>query len=221
MTGLRRLDSQYDAFLFASLCETDGMPLSVLTVLVRQDVDPWQEAEHLTQLSREQAINSLASKIWKSNSERWSPSEASILADRLIDLLPSHGNPLSNSPWTEDSRMTLWLVAWMIFMSIGVTGHRMQGSTQSADTPTEGVSVAAQETTASRSPRGIGTARGMTRFAAHDEVRDDAAIRESLGSEAFDPPRRRSGRGQSWICRSIGSRATAPPIPGTEAGARR
>ena len=93
MIELSRLQSQYDAFLFASLCEDDEMTLSVLSVLARQDVDPWDEAVRLTQLSREQAINSLASKIWKLNSERWSPSEASVLAVRLIELLPSHSRP--------------------------------------------------------------------------------------------------------------------------------
>ena len=90
MTELSRLQSQYDAFLFASLGDTDKMTPSVLSVLEREDVDPWQEAARLAALSPEQAINSLASKIWKSNSERWSPSEASILALRLIELLPSH-----------------------------------------------------------------------------------------------------------------------------------
>ena len=98
MTELSRPESQYDAFLFASVCETNEMTLSVLSVLARQDVDPWQEAARLAQLSRDQAISSLASKIWKSNSERWSPSEASILAVRLIELLPSHSRPLQAHP---------------------------------------------------------------------------------------------------------------------------
>ena len=95
-------ESQYDAFLFASLCETDEMTLSVLSVLARQDVDPWQEAARLAQLSRDQAINSLASKIWKSNSERGSPSEASRLAARLIELLPSHSRPPSQPRRADD-----------------------------------------------------------------------------------------------------------------------
>src|ERR1051326_3609294 len=90
MTELSRAQSQYDAFLFASLGDTDRMTPSVLSVLACEDVDPWQEAARLAELSPEQAINSLASKIWKSNSERCSPSEASILALRLIELLPSH-----------------------------------------------------------------------------------------------------------------------------------
>lgn len=159
MTELSRLESQYDAFLFASLNETDEMTLSVLSVLARQDVDPWQEATRLTELSREQAINSLASKIWKSNSERWSPSEASILAVRLIELLPSHGRPLSNPLRAEDSNggLTLWLMAGMLFMSIAVSGHTMQKLTNSSSDPTHSVSVAAHEEAVTRSPHGIGT----------------------------------------------------------------
>ena len=114
--------TEYDAFLFASVCETDEMTLSVLSVLARLDIDPWQEADRLAQLSRDQAINSLASKIWQTDSERWSPSEASILAVRLIDLLPSHGCSPSSPPWTgdRDSTLTFWIIAGMLMMSIGV-----------------------------------------------------------------------------------------------------
>jgi hypothetical protein len=159
MTELSRLESQYDAFLFASLGETDGMTLSVLSVLARQDVDPWQEAARLTQLSREQAINSLASKIWKSNSERWSPSEASLQAVRLIELLPSHSRPLSSPLWTGDSNggLTFWLVAGMLFVSIAVSGRTMQKLTNSSGAPTHSVSVAAHQEAVTRSPHGIGT----------------------------------------------------------------
>ena len=159
MTELSRLESQYDAFLFASLSETDEMTLSVLSVLARQDVDPWQEAARLTRLSREQAINSLASRIWKSDSERWSSSEASILAVRLIGLLPSHGRPLSSPLWTGDSNggLTFWLVAGMLFVSITVSGHMMQKLTSSSSAPTHSISVAAHEEEVTRSSHGIGT----------------------------------------------------------------
>ena len=131
MTELPRLDLKYDAFLFASVCETDEMTLSVLSVLARHDVDPWRkEAARLTQLSRDQAVNSLASKIWKSDSERWSASEASILAARLIELLPSHGRPSSNQLWADDgnARLTFWIVAGMLSMSIAISGHGMQNA---------------------------------------------------------------------------------------------
>lgn len=159
MTELSGLESQYDAFLFAPLCETDEMTLSVLSVLARQDVDPWQEAARLAQLSRDQAINSLASKIWKSDSERWSPSDASILAVRLIELLPSNSRPHSTPLWSDDGngRLTLWVVAGMLFMSIAISGNSMQKLTKDSSAPSHSVSMNVQENATTRSHRGIGT----------------------------------------------------------------
>jgi hypothetical protein len=158
MTEISRLESEYDDFLFASVCETDEMTLSVLSVLARQDVDPWQEAARLAQLSRGQAVNSLASKIWKSNSERWSPSEASIAAVRLIELLPSHGRDRSSPPWTDDGngRLTFWVVAGLLFMSIAISGNGMQKTTDSS-TSTHSVSMTTQDDGVTRSPHRIGT----------------------------------------------------------------
>jgi hypothetical protein len=145
MAELSRLDSQYDAFLFASLCESNGVTLSLLSVLARQDVDPWQEAARLAELSRDEAINSLASKIWKSNSERWSPSEASVLAVRLIELLPSHGRPRSPQLWADDGNggLTFWIVAGMLFMSIAMSGNSMQ-KTELSSTTAHGVTSSLQ-----------------------------------------------------------------------------
>jgi hypothetical protein len=157
MTALFGLESQYDTFLFASLSETDEMTLSVLSLLARQDVDPWQEAARLTQLPKTQAINSLAAKIWTSNSERWSPSEASILAARLIELLPSHSH--SSPLWAGDDtgRSMFWIVAWILFMSVAISGNNLQKPTSVASAPATSVSIVAQEHAATRTPRGIGT----------------------------------------------------------------
>jgi hypothetical protein len=160
MTELCGLESQYDAFLFASLCETDEMTLSVLSLLARHDVDPWQEAARLTQLPKAQATNSLAAKIWQSNSERWPPSEASILAARLIELLPSHGR-LRSSPVSADDgngRLTLWMVAWMLFMSIAITGNNTQKlARDSSASASTSLTVAAQERAVTTSSRGVRT----------------------------------------------------------------
>ena len=156
MTELLRPESQYDAFLFAPVCEANEMTLSVLSVLARQDVDPWQEADRLAQLSRDQAINSLASKIWKSNSERWSPSEVSILAARLVELLPSHSP--SSPPWTDDGngRLTFWVVTGMLFMSLAISGNSMQQAKDSGAS-THSVGMAIQGDGVTRSSRGTGT----------------------------------------------------------------
>lgn len=159
MTEVSRLGSRYDAFLFASLCQDDELPLSVLSVLARQDLDPWQEADRLAQLSREQAINSLASRIWKSNSKRWSPPEAGILAIRLIQLLPSHSGPRSSRRSIEDSSggMTVWLVVGMLLASIAVSGDGIKKSLKSSSNPDHRDSAVVQQKSSPPSPHGVVT----------------------------------------------------------------
>jgi hypothetical protein len=159
MTELSRLETQYDAFLFASLYEDDEMTLRVLSVLARQDLDPWQEAGRLNRLSKEQAINSLASKIWKSNSERWPPSEASILAFRLIELLPSHGGCRPSSPAAEQpsSGMMVWLVIGTLLGSIALSGNATQKSTKSASATAQDVSMVVQQEASAPSSNEVGT----------------------------------------------------------------
>jgi hypothetical protein len=159
MTGLSRLELQYDAFLFASVCETDEMTLSVLSLLARQDVDPWQEAARLARLSKAQAINSLAATIWNSNSEQWSPSEANMLAVRLIDLLPSHGRHRLTSLRADEGNGTLmfWVIAGMLTVSMAITGNSIQRSTKDSGDPIHVVSRATKADTVARTSRGIGT----------------------------------------------------------------
>ena len=156
MNELSRPEARFDAFLFASLRETDEMTLTVLSLLARQDIDPWQEANRLTQLSGAEAVNSLAARIWKSDSEQWSPSEASMLAARLIKLLPSH-NLRSTPPWTGDGgRLSYWMVAWIVFMSIAIYGNNMQNAKHSGASA-DGISMHAREDGLARSSREIGT----------------------------------------------------------------
>jgi len=156
MNELSRPETRFDAFLFASLCETNEMTLSVLSLLARQDIDPWQEANRLTQLSGAEAVNSLAARIWKSDSEQWSPSEANMLAARLIKLLPSH-NHRSTPPWTgEGGRLSYWMVAWIVFMSITIYGNNMQNAKHSGASA-DGIGMHAREDGVARSFREIGT----------------------------------------------------------------
>ena len=157
MTELSRPESQYDTFLFAPVCETDEMTLSVLSVFARQDVDPWQEAARLAELPREQAIDSLASKISNANSGRGLPSDASTLAARLIELLPSHGRSPSRPLGADDvnGNLTFWVVAGMLFMSIAISGNKVQQTRDSSASTS--VSMTAQENGAARSSRSTGT----------------------------------------------------------------
>ena len=159
MTELCGLESQYDAFLFASICETDEMNLSVLSLLARHDVDPWQEAARLAQLSRTQAIQNLAATISSSESEQGSPSEADVLAARLIDLLPSHGRPRPAQIWADDGsgRLTFWMVTGMLFMSLVISGNNARSSTKDSSNPSHAVSKTVQADAVTRSSSRIGT----------------------------------------------------------------
>jgi hypothetical protein len=80
---------EFDAFLFASVGEeVDGRPLSVLSALARLGLDPWDEAAHLAQLTREAASDQLAGMIAGLYERRWSTSEARRIAGGLIERLP-------------------------------------------------------------------------------------------------------------------------------------
>jgi hypothetical protein len=83
------LASDYDAFLFASIGEEgNGMPLSVLSALARQDVDPWQEAAQLARLPGLQATRRLSLRIEALPGRSSEIVDPATLAARLLTLLP-------------------------------------------------------------------------------------------------------------------------------------
>jgi hypothetical protein len=76
-------------FLFAPVgTEANGMTLSVPSVFARLGDDPWQEAGRLAQLSKPEAIESLARTIAGMPTSSWSIPSATAIATRLIALLP-------------------------------------------------------------------------------------------------------------------------------------
>lgn len=148
MPQLSRSDSQFDRFLFAPLYETGETSLSVLSALARQDIDAWQEAARLDRLPKDAAINSFASTIWKSDSERWSPTDASILAASLIQCLPSHDASHISSISIEsyDRKFMMWLVYGILFGSIVISGNsNLQTARNSNQTNDASTAVVQQE----------------------------------------------------------------------------
>src|SRR5579863_8872537 len=80
---------EFDAFLFASVGEeVDGVPLSVLSVLSRLDLDPRAEAVRLAHLTKEAAADQLARMIARLYDRRWSVSEVRRIAGGLVERLP-------------------------------------------------------------------------------------------------------------------------------------
>jgi hypothetical protein len=83
------LGPKFDAFLFARIGEDNsGLPLSVVTVLARLDVDPWQEAARLAALVPESAARELASILGAMPEPGLTPYDIQIAANRLAALLP-------------------------------------------------------------------------------------------------------------------------------------
>ncbi len=84
------LTPQFDDFLFARINEdSDTTPLSVLSVLARLGVDPWEEAAKLARLPRLSAARRLVAFIGATPEAPSAYLSAKTVCDQLIDLLPS------------------------------------------------------------------------------------------------------------------------------------
>ena len=83
------LPSTYNDFLYAPVGEDkNGAFLTVLSVLARQNVDPWEEAADLSRLPRDSAMQKLLSMIAASSGQPSTAAELTAVADRVIALLP-------------------------------------------------------------------------------------------------------------------------------------
>jgi hypothetical protein len=90
MAGLvALLGPEFDDFLFAPVADDgNGMLLSVLSALVRLNVDPWQEAAKLAALPGDMATQRLATLIAALPDRTSVHLDSGTIAARLIALLP-------------------------------------------------------------------------------------------------------------------------------------
>ena len=103
--SLSTLPSAYDEFLYAPVGEsTNGASLTVLSVLARQNIDPWEEAADLSRMPHANAARRLISMITVSPGQ--SSSEAAV-ADRLIALLPRRGDGADRAPGVRQGEATV------------------------------------------------------------------------------------------------------------------
>lgn len=113
------LDKRYDRFLYASVLERDGLPVSVLSALTQQNLDPWEEAARLAGLPRDGAIVSLAATIYRSGNAA-SQNDANEIALNLVELLPTAASVNSIPPASEDP-VSLWLVLGIFLFMIAIS----------------------------------------------------------------------------------------------------
>jgi hypothetical protein len=81
--------SQLDDFLLAPIgCEKNGMTLTVLSALARQDIDPWREAASLAEMPRESATIRMSSLIAELPEKPAGRLDPEAIAARLVARLP-------------------------------------------------------------------------------------------------------------------------------------
>jgi hypothetical protein len=110
-----------DKFLHAAVGEErDGVPLTMISALVRLGLDPWDEAGRLSALKKPEAGEQLAQTIVRLTGTRWPFPEARRIADGLIELLPTGarvrevaGGSRSKYPTIAPGK-TFWLVSLLI-----------------------------------------------------------------------------------------------------------
>jgi hypothetical protein len=142
------LTSRYDDFLFAAIGEeANGMRLSVLSALVRMNVDPWEEATRLATMPKAVAQQTLISRLDLIPDRDWSPSEAKVIAARLVQLLPQAREGVANTA-TEAAaqvraqRTTYWLVWLGVAMAISFLAPRYQAPKDvNVSTPVSGATA--------------------------------------------------------------------------------
>jgi hypothetical protein len=93
------LGPEFDGFLYAPVGEDrKGMLLSVVSALARLDLDPWQEAAKLAMLPRAMATKRLASLIAALPDRPSAHLDPTIIAARLVALLPRPAGSNIQSP---------------------------------------------------------------------------------------------------------------------------
>jgi hypothetical protein len=121
----RPLRPDLDNFLFATIGgEIDGVPLSVISALVRLGLDPWKEAGRLSSLSSREAVEQLARLIAELPGLFRPLGEAREIADGLVGLLPKHGGGGEPAPQVQirpqyggaflPKPSQLWLVCFVL-----------------------------------------------------------------------------------------------------------
>jgi hypothetical protein len=131
------LTPQFDDFLFARINEdSEATPLSVLSVLARLGVDPWEEAAKLAQLPRVSAAKRLVEFIAATPGAPSAYLSAKTVSDRLIDLLPSSAGVMIQ-PRQErgiraftKSRFLSWPVVIAVILAMLLIGLSLRPTVQ-------------------------------------------------------------------------------------------
>jgi hypothetical protein len=136
-TSVSQFRSEFDAFLYASVGDrSDGPLLSVLSVLARLDIDPWQEAATLARMSPDKAVWRMAALIETLPGEPSAHMNAKTIATRLVALLPrqiviSVGSPGTTSIQGNSANIRFIIALLLLnamFMAFSFGSHYFGGA---------------------------------------------------------------------------------------------
>lgn len=88
-TSLSR-NPDFEGFLFADIgIQPNGLPLTVLSLFARAGIDPWSEAERLSQMSKIAAVSYMMSEINRAPALYRANVDVAQLAKSLVARLPA------------------------------------------------------------------------------------------------------------------------------------
>jgi hypothetical protein len=118
----RPLRPDLDKFLHAEVGEEqEGASLTMISALVRLDLDPWAEASRLSALEKPEAGAQLAETILRLKGTRWPFLEARRIADGLVELLPSGAQKreAAHASRTKGSALVPGKRVWLACLIVG------------------------------------------------------------------------------------------------------
>lgn len=119
-----RLGPEFDDFLFAPVGEDrNGLPLSIVSLLGRMDLDPWLEAASLADQPAEAAVQRLAALLAALPVPSLKRADPGAMAARLIALLPRRSDLKARSPVPSVNvrraafpRVVMTVILFLIFL---------------------------------------------------------------------------------------------------------
>ncbi|MGA2778731.1 MAG: hypothetical protein ABSF94_14340 [Steroidobacteraceae bacterium] len=96
---MRSIGVELQPFLYAQIGDdANGVPLSILSVLARQNIDPWEQAADWSRLPQTFATQELAALISALPPGPCARAAPDALAARLVALLPSRQRSQDSTP---------------------------------------------------------------------------------------------------------------------------
>lgn len=122
MATIVRRRTEYDSFLYAIVVERNDVPVTVVSMLSRLNLDPWLEAARLAQLPRKEAISCLSASIQRAEGRSISTFQADALSSKLAESLPAREALVAGAMRQETMDFSsMWLLFAIFFGMMAVT----------------------------------------------------------------------------------------------------